>query len=326
LASIRDKKWAVLKKKRINLYPFGLQHKGYNNVVNGTEHNWDYQGKENQKELGLNWHDFGARNYDAALGRWMNPDPLSEEFAEWSPYTAMNDNPINYTDPTGLAAEWVPDSEGNLIAESGDSTQSLADYQGVSYTEAAKQLKDQGYTINSKGTLSLKIGDKVELDNVFTESIDNSTGGFSTDVMMGLTPPPAGSGPGVTSGTSADDYNCWGSACAGSQGKKIDNTVGIASPTTFDSNLTTDYTSTTSSSASFGKTVLRFADGANNTQHGAVFYGKSKNGTTYVYSKNGWHAKPEVMKLSDLKTKIPSYGTVQGLTTGTSGYYNPNKP
>src|SRR5690606_20129968 len=41
-----------------NYYPFGLKHKGYNNNI-VSEHNWDYQGKENQKELGLDWHDFG---------------------------------------------------------------------------------------------------------------------------------------------------------------------------------------------------------------------------------------------------------------------------
>ena len=58
-------------------------------------------------------------------------------------------------------------------------------------------------------------------------------------------------------------------------------------------------------------------------KHGAVFYGESKNGTTYVYTKNGWGMKPEVMKLSDLQSKLPSYGTVQGINTGESGYYDP---
>jgi RHS repeat-associated protein len=90
------------KKKRINYYPFGLEHKGYNNVVNGTEHNWDYQGKENQKELGLNWHDFGARNYDASLGRWMNPDPLADLRYELTPYNYVQNSPMFRIDPDGL--------------------------------------------------------------------------------------------------------------------------------------------------------------------------------------------------------------------------------
>jgi RHS repeat-associated protein len=84
-----------------NYYPFGLQHKGYNNVVNGTEHPYTYNGKEEQNELGLNWLDFGARNYDASLGRWMNLDPLSENYSATSPYVYALNNPMFFVDPDG---------------------------------------------------------------------------------------------------------------------------------------------------------------------------------------------------------------------------------
>ena len=47
--------------------------------VTGTHYPFDYNGKENNQELDLNWHDFGGRNYDAALGRWMNVDLLAED-------------------------------------------------------------------------------------------------------------------------------------------------------------------------------------------------------------------------------------------------------
>jgi hypothetical protein len=95
---------------------------------------------------------------------------------------------------------------------------------------------------------------------------------------------------------------------------------------TFDSELTSNYSPTTLSNAEFGQTVLRFADGNNNVQHGAVYYGQSQDGTIYVYTKNGWHAKPEVMRLLDLQSKIPQYGTIQGVNSGNSGYYSPVKP
>ncbi|TSE03804.1 RHS repeat domain-containing protein [Aquimarina algiphila] len=58
-----------------NYYPFGLEHKGYNNTITGREHPYGYNGKEEQNELRLEWLDFGARNHDPALGRWMNIDP-----------------------------------------------------------------------------------------------------------------------------------------------------------------------------------------------------------------------------------------------------------
>ncbi len=84
-----------------NYYPFGLQHKGYNSTVFGRRHEYGYNGKEEQNELGLEWLDFHARNYDASLGRWMNLDPLAEKFPYVSSYTSFNNNPIFYVDPDG---------------------------------------------------------------------------------------------------------------------------------------------------------------------------------------------------------------------------------
>jgi hypothetical protein len=46
-----------------------------------------------------------ARPIGDVAGRWISPDPLSEEFPSWSPYNFCFDNPIRYIDPTGLAPE-----------------------------------------------------------------------------------------------------------------------------------------------------------------------------------------------------------------------------
>ena len=89
-----------------NYYPFGLKQKGYNNVIqggNGLAQNWKFGGKELNSELGLDWYDITARNYDPAIGRWMNLDPLAEIMRRHSPYNYAFDNPIYFMDPDGMA-------------------------------------------------------------------------------------------------------------------------------------------------------------------------------------------------------------------------------
>ncbi|MGB7499673.1 MAG: RHS repeat-associated core domain-containing protein, partial [Moheibacter sp.] len=102
-------------------YPFGLKHEVYvtgskrdfiensndpgetilTNVLK-TDYQYKYNGKEWQDELGLNWTAMDFRNYDAALGRYHSPDPLSEYSMAWSPFRFAYDNPVFWSDSTGL--------------------------------------------------------------------------------------------------------------------------------------------------------------------------------------------------------------------------------
>ena len=105
-----------------NYYPFGLKHENYNTEkydykksdngylyffinVQKKDYQYKFNGKELQDELGMNIYDYGARNYDPAIGRWMNIDPLAETSRRFSPYTYALNNPIYFIDPDGMEGE-----------------------------------------------------------------------------------------------------------------------------------------------------------------------------------------------------------------------------
>ena len=87
-------------------YPFGMTMEGeWQNIVNGPENNYLYNGKELNSDFGLDWSDYGARYYDASIARWNSVDPLAETMASWSPYNYAFNNPILFVDPDGNAPE-----------------------------------------------------------------------------------------------------------------------------------------------------------------------------------------------------------------------------
>jgi RHS repeat-associated protein len=61
---------------------------------------YKFNAKELDRETGLYY--YGARYYNPRASIWYGVDPLAEKYPSWSPYIYTFDNPVRYTDPTGM--------------------------------------------------------------------------------------------------------------------------------------------------------------------------------------------------------------------------------
>ena len=75
---------------------------------------YKYNGKELDTKKGLNWYDYGARHYDATLGRWFSVDPLAEKSYAWSPYVYCKNTSLNRID-IGGATDYKLTDLGQII-------------------------------------------------------------------------------------------------------------------------------------------------------------------------------------------------------------------
>jgi len=83
-------------------YPFGLEMPGRISTT-GMAPRQKFTSHELDTEVDLYY--MVARRYAAEFGRFLSVDPLADEYPAWSPYHYVLNNPLLFTDPTGMCPE-----------------------------------------------------------------------------------------------------------------------------------------------------------------------------------------------------------------------------
>jgi len=87
-------------------YPFGSIMPGRN--YNASGYRFGFNGQEKDNEItGVTGTHYTAEfwEYDSRIGRRWNIDPMTPKYPWQSPYACFNNNPIYYSDPSGLEGD-----------------------------------------------------------------------------------------------------------------------------------------------------------------------------------------------------------------------------
>lgn len=160
-----------------NYYPFGLRHQEGLIVpapFGGVPYNYKYNGKELQ-ESGM--YDYGARFYMPDTGRFGTVDPRSQYTHE--AYSYVWNNPIMFTDPTGMQGEWAyPDRDGRKDGEV------WKDTDGTFYWDAKNSVwKD----FDNESSLITQV-------NLLGKSKDSNNNGYAAATALGFSTSESGVG------------------------------------------------------------------------------------------------------------------------------------
>ncbi|WP_062061805.1 M91 family zinc metallopeptidase [Aquimarina longa] len=131
-----------------NYYPYGLEHKGYNNTVsahgNSTAQKKGFANEELEEELDKNTIAYQWRDYDPAIARFNKIDRFSEKYENLTPYHYGANNPMYYVDIQGDSL-WIRHKGNDILYQNG----------GV-YNKDGTEYTGKGVKTNKDGTTELK--------------------------------------------------------------------------------------------------------------------------------------------------------------------------
>jgi len=185
--------------------PWGVELSGLGYQYGGIKVNpYLYNGKEANGHLGVNLYDYGARLYDPAIGRWFVSDPMAELAPDWTPYRYGFNNPLKYTDPTGMFEY----SDGYSTQDSRNSTGSISFSGTYEYR-----------TINTD-LITIQHGENAPVSGGYIESYVKETGSVTGRSYFGSSPNLFGAGGfgdmgGYFQGSGGTDWSAFGNALTG---------------------------------------------------------------------------------------------------------------
>ena len=109
-------------------YPYGAL---FAESTNGDVQRFKYNGKELDREFGLDWYDHGARHNDAAIGRWHSIDKNAEKYYSISPYAYCGGDPVNFGDYDGMDTLYFIMNEDGKTANFDERRSSDGEHVGI---------------------------------------------------------------------------------------------------------------------------------------------------------------------------------------------------
>ncbi len=186
---------------RFRYYPYGLKiatlsSKKLGDSYEGTlKNNYLYNDKELFDDADLNWYDYGFRNYDPQIGRFVQLDPLTDDYPFLTPYQYASCDPVTNIDIDGL------EGGSAVIARIGEAVVTSASNLTEVFVVAPKTIHGVGSALSKAAA---GIARAAAMSNLINTSFKTRNVSETTNQNNGVNknlnaPPPINSYPSVSS-------------------------------------------------------------------------------------------------------------------------------